>query len=403
MSAWTSTINDTVQMKEFAQELSFEYKSSGTWKGDYEYYSAKLGILSCPSFSINHLEDGKCACKLANRIIDIASWRSFLLACVATGSTVSEIAIHNCQMSPLHFSDLCLALEKIGRLDVLKMDYIDLTSTMPVIISAPIPVTKHATGHTPTHTPSAKKRSSLKLDTEDPIQLSVFGQLFSCNCTIDYISLRGNRFSDEFITVMQPVLSNNVTIQSLNLSDNSLTDTGITRLFHILKSHYCLRHVALRKNMFTGQCLEGLAALIVGATVTPEDDHALKSVVKIISEKNKVIKEVNKKRKKGGQQELEELPAFTTDQRIIKIDKNNTVALNRSLSTVDLSCNQIDLSSLSDFANTLNEKSAQPLIAAITCDIQISFRGIFTTEADIEMLNTLEYPDGINVIHVISE
>lgn len=393
MSAWSSNVNDNVQLKDFTQELSVDYKSLGSWKADYEHFSAKLGISPCPSFSVTPLEDGKCSCKVANRIIDIASWRSFLLACSANGSSVSEIAIHNCQLSALHFTDLCLALEKLGKLDVLKLDYIEVISILPVILSTQPVVTSKNPQAQP------KKRASTKIDIDEgPIHLTVFGHIFTCNCTINYISLRGNLFTDEFITLMQPVLSNNVTIQSLSLSDNLLTDNGITRLFQILKVHSSIRHISLRKNTCNGTCLEMLAALITGTPVTPEDDQILKTVVKIVAEKNKSIKEVNKKRKKLGQLDIEEVPGLLMEQRVVKLDKSTTLVLNRNINTIDLSSNPITVDRVNEFANKLNMKANEPALSSIPYDLNLLLRNVFSTEADNETLSALVYPENVHVL-----
>ena len=140
---WSSSINDYLQLKDFAGELAVDHKTTGTWGGDYEYYTNKLGIHPCPSFSIVALEDGKTSCKIANRIVDIASWRTMLLACTSIGNTISEIAIHNCRLSPLHVTDLLLALEKLGRLDVLKLDYIDLAAQPPLVQSQSLSTIKN--------------------------------------------------------------------------------------------------------------------------------------------------------------------------------------------------------------------------------------------------------------------
>mmetsp|Transcript_3965 Transcript_3965/g.4048 ORF Transcript_3965/g.4048 Transcript_3965/m.4048 type:complete len:391 (-) Transcript_3965:91-1263(-) len=388
MKSWSSSVNNKVVLKDFAVELTVDYKLSNTsWNSDYEHYCRKLGIVPCPSFNILPLEDGKLSVRLANRIIDLHSWRAMLLASSVNGSMVSEIAIQNVQLTSLHLTDLCLAIEKLGRLEVLKLDHLSVISTSEANV-----------GLTVSGVSAAKKRSSGANNNSLSAHFTVFAPLFACNASIDYISLQGNMFSDEFITVILPVLANNLTLQSLNLTENLITDAGATRLFSLLKLHHSLRNISLRKNLCEGSCIEPLITLITGMIATTEEEHGVKNMIKLISDRNKMSKDSNKKRKKLGQMELEEVHAFS-DHRLQKMEKGHGphVISNRLIGIFDFSYNPLITSKVIDVMSNSEKLMSESHLSLVPCDVNFVFQNVFN-EADVDRIIEISVPDGLRYI-----
>ena len=192
---WSDTVN-TEKNIDLAAELGKDSASKGSFIEDYEAMSLAADIVPCNRF--NCLQDGAVV-RLANTTIDIASWRCMLLAIATAGSLVKELSIHACELSPDHMTDLVTALEKVGNLDVLKLDFL-------------------------------KIRLSEEQEGVD-VGKYFLSVLSSEKFTIKYISLRGslgNDFvsSDSFYTA----LVENVALQSINLAANALSDACIGRM-----------------------------------------------------------------------------------------------------------------------------------------------------------------------------
>jgi hypothetical protein len=270
--------------------------TKGKWQEDYDEFCNNLGVTACPFMKAYPIvsnekkdetkpkgegegegegeEKKEEVFKITNATLDSSSFRAALLACAVTGSVIVEINISMCQVTPAQIMDLTKALEVLG-----------------------------------------PKCRSLKLNNLHNIQntedyhdcitklISVMG--------LQYLSLQGNGFDDNFLSnTIGPALETNYTLKSLNLSDNGITDKGTNTLFHALRHRTNLTHISLRSNSLTGSFLsDTLAKLVTGRMeVTAADEAYIKGISKEFGNKNKTIKDLNKKRKGAGQQEYMEIP-----------------------------------------------------------------------------------------------
>lgn len=364
MASWTSTINPP-NLVNFTSELALDHKSLGSLSVDFNHFCTKFSIIKCPSFSIGNLPNSRVFVKLINREIDLSNWRAMLLACAAIGSTVSEICLHNVQLSSQHLIDLSLAIEKIGSMTTLKLDYIQFVDDDQLITPA----------------------------------ISQFQPIFNCNGAISYISCKGCKLTDEFITNIYSNLVNHPSLTYLNLSDNSLTDAGINSILHALRYNQAIQFISLKHNLCTGTCLTSLGELLSGIISTPDDDDAFKTLSKVIADKNKTNKDVNKKRKKAGLTEYDEIPGLK-ESRIIKLDKKGPHYLNnRTIRSIDLSWNAVATAHILAMAEIMSTNF--PIIQAVAdpCSFSLSVKGcISSADEGKDALQQLVLIDGVSVI-----
>jgi hypothetical protein len=85
-------------------------------------------------------------------------------------------------------------------------------------------------------------------------------------------------------------------------------------------------------------------------TASVDDESAMKSSIKMITDRNKVIKESNKKRKKAGLSEIVELAS--SPESLQKVD-GKLVIVNKSLQYVDFSWNDIDIANYHNFSEAV--------------------------------------------------
>jgi hypothetical protein len=158
--------------------------------------------------------------------------------------------------------------------------------------------------------------------------------LFSDATCLESISLKGNNFKPELLNPVISSLSQNFKLVSLNLSNNLLTDETVRLFIKAVRCCTNIKLVSFANNDIRGDCLAGLAELVNGTEQNGEDDATFKGNAKAIGEKNKAIKELNKKRKKAGQADVKEI----TPSLDVAIKREKTLYLvNRTLKRVDLS------------------------------------------------------------------
>ena len=239
--------------------------------------------------------------KITNATLDSSSFRAALLACAVTGSVIVEINISMCQVTPAQIMDLTKALEVLGpKCRSLKLNHL------------------HNIQNTEDYHDCITKL------------ISIMG--------LQYLSLQGNGFDDNFVSnTIGPALKTNYTLKSLNLSDNGITDKGANTLFHALRHRTNLTHISLRSNSLTGSFLsDTLAKLVTGRMeVTADDEAYIKGISKEFGNKNKTIKDLNKKRKGAGQQEYMEIPEQASLMKTAK--DSSSVLMNKSIAVVDIS------------------------------------------------------------------
>jgi hypothetical protein len=143
-----------------------------------------------------------------------------------------------------------------------------------------------------------------------------------------------------------------------------------------------LKRICLQRNDITLNTCDDLLSVLVGRPAVVEDDQKLKNTSKFIADRNKTLKDVNKKRKKSSLPDLVDIVA--PSDRLIKLG-TESVILNRSLLFLDLSYNPFLISSISSFIQNLSTKELELSNVGIPqCSLNLILKGI--SDADIESL-----------------
>ena len=336
MPVWTNQSNGSKDYANFAADIG-KAATTGSFQGDYSESCSKNGLVVCPFIKIEELGPSMHSCKLLNCDIDIATWRSMLVACSATGSTVTELCFSNIQVSPQHIADLAIFV-KAKAIECLKLDYLTVLGDAEAMYVSLKSVIANAT-------------------------------------SLQYLSLKGNNLDDRFLHETVTELRNHPCLVCLNLTENSITDEGMTTLFQMLPLAIGLNCISVKNNYITGASIvPGLEGLICGIVVTPEIETELKAIGKIVGDRNKAIRDLNKKRKK---EELPELPELTPPgNRVVKGE--STLLFNRTIHTIDVSRNSgfdvNDMNVLADVSGKL--MSSPPLDEATQCALTLTLHGL---------------------------
>ena len=292
---WASDVNSQELFNNFSDELKKADPSSGDFKADYLSVCDRLGVIPCSFFVYDPVLS---ACKISNCQVDISSWRAAMVACGLTGSPVKCFVVHHCSLQRQHILDLVAMLEKREFFDAIKLDNIDWGD------------------------------QTAEAD-------SLFTSLFSCAAVVEYVSLRHNGLSDTFVSSNAAALAHNIGLKYLNLSNNLITNEGFQCLISkVLRLSLSLYKVSLKSNLIDATALDPLLDLIFGNVCTPEEDSAFKAISKAATDKNKHIKDINKKKKKNNEPEINEL---IVPERIKKIGKTDLQLINKTICGIDLS------------------------------------------------------------------
>jgi len=316
---WSFEVNADTLIDNFAVAVETDTASKGSWQLDYEAFCEKFKIVRCPFVKAAALSSESESCRVLNAFVDLSNWRAMLLACCTTGSKVIEISVHGARLEPQHLVDMSAALKKMGSCRSLKLQYLDW---------------QDGSGLNETNTVQYQEAF-----------VSVLGE-------VGYASLKGNSFTDDFIAPVLASLSQNFKLNLLNLSNNQLSDQSLRVFLKAVRCTTNVKTVSFESNRITGESLSVLGELFLGSDFTAEDDATVKANTKLVGDRNKQIKEVNKKRKKANLAELKEL----TPSLDCSVKKEKTlVHANRSLQRLDLSNNP-----------TLQVESLNALVQALT-------------------------------------
>ena len=233
--------------------------------------------------------------------IDLSQWRILLLSLKQDSELkLNEIVLYDVEIDHQHVLDLTLYLRHIVYLPVLRLEYLYFNSSSDLDVSQSI--------------------SSL-VTSESGLLL-------------DYLSLKANKFTpscivDNFI----PALKSNLFIKALNLCGNDLPDSDVDELSKALKFNPSLTH--LYYTPYTTETnlsiqLQPLFDLLTGLPYTSEDEALYKRLTKDQIDKNKIIKTLNKTRKKLNQEEIIEIPALPTKQTV----NNTPIITNTTLNSL---------------------------------------------------------------------
>jgi hypothetical protein len=333
---WNCDTNSSATYPQFHNEIG-KYPTKGSWKQDYEHYCQQQHLIPCPFIKIEQILTSETKtltiCKVMNCLIDIGSWRAMLVACSTIGNTIIEIYIHNVRLTSQHLQDLGILFKSLSSttesIQCLKLNYIEVIDEDPEVFFS----------------------STLK-------------QFLSLNSIgLKYLSLVGNQIHDQILTELLIPLRNHSTLLGINLNQNQITDQGFISLLGMLPYALQLNAISCKANHLTGHSLTQLLQLFHGYTVTTDGENEIKALNKLVQERNKSIKDMNKRIKKelkdaagggGGGTSLNELNELEpVSNRVVKTQESSLI-FNHSLRFLDLSWNETitaeDLLSFQDHA-----------------------------------------------------
>lgn len=294
---WASDVNGH-ELESYAQEIGKNDVSSGDFTIDYSDVCGKLSITPCSFVSFDVALN---ACKISNCAIDLAAWRAVMIACSLGNSPVKNVAVYHCTITQQHVTDLVCMLEKKVEMDAIKIDNCEWGT--------------------------------------DSTANDVLGILLSTKAIVHYMSFRYNGLDDSFVSANATALSQNLFLQFLNLSNNCITDEGLQTLAtNVLRCNLSLKKVSLKNNLIEGRSLSPFIDLVFGSVCTSEEDTAFKVIAKAAADKNKQIKDVNKKRKKSNEPEISEVEV---PERVVKIGKSDLQLINKTILEIDISWNKV--------------------------------------------------------------
>lgn len=313
---WAEDVN-TSEVEKFAEELGKSDTSSGDFTADYTEICRQLGVTPCTFVSF---DSNLAACKVSNCAIDLPSWRAAMITCGLANSPVKSLAVHHCSLSRQHVLDLVAMLDKRLMIDAVKLDNVDWGSD------------------------SANVND-------------VLSTLFATKAAVLYMSFRFNGLDDTFVTACATSLSQNLFLKYLNLSNNAITDAGFASLVSgALRCALSLQKLSIKDNLIEGSSLNQLVGLTFGSECTVEEDTSFKAIAKAAADKNKQVKDINKKRKKGNEPELSEVEI---PERIIKIGKADLQLVNKTLKEIDLSWSKISQEHIDSFLSLVEQCKEQ--------------------------------------------
>jgi hypothetical protein len=303
---WTFDTNPNSLIDNFAAAAEVDTPSKGSWQADFELFCTKYNVTVCPHIKSGVLEGEKESVKVMNVVVDISSWRAMLLACCTGGSKVIDITVHGSRLSPQHINDLAVALRRMGTCQSVKLQYLDWQNGNEI------------------------NESNIAQFQE------AFTALFADSTCLEAVSLKGNNFTPELMGSVLTSLAQNFKLVSLNLANNLLTDESVRQFVKAVRCNTNIKYVSFAQNRVTGDSLSALGDLLNGTEQSPEDDAAVKANAKLIAERNKGIKELNKKRKKANLPDIKEI----TPSLEVAVKREKTLYLvNRTLKRVDFSGN----------------------------------------------------------------
>ena len=285
---------------------------------------------------------------------------------------------HNLSLNPQHITDLIAAVEKIGQLTSLTLEHISMNEVFF----------------------STERSEEVPYNYSDEtiaLQDSLLGLFSNNNFQIQYLSLKGNKLGDNFVTKLQPLLVSNLAIYSLNLCDNFLTKTGVLALFTALRLNPYIKSLSIAKNLLdytagTGESSElvsSLAMLYTGSIASTDDENHFKNIAKLITDRNKAIKEVNKKRKKANQNEFAELA--TPDNRVFKVDGSN-VLVNKGVDNIDLSYTKFvsNKDAIMELLDTFEKKASTVTSVVGSMNLLFCVKGSTVDQTIVDKINSIQ-------------
>jgi hypothetical protein len=314
---WSADANDSKCLEGYSSLVDKDQTSKGDFLKDYDSNCTSNGIIKCPyitSYSVGDKE----AIRVANGIIDLPSWRAMLLSLASIGSKVTELQIHSCTLSSQHLQDLGKAMNKHGLLKSLRIQYSEIFSPQDDIAA----------------------------------KIAAIRALLSDAANVEYISLKAVDLSDEIVKGIASAFTENFRLTGLNLSGNNLSDETCSTLLTSIRCNPNYKAVNLSNNNTDGTATAfAIINQYIGSVATGSEDGIIKANTKTLTEKNKAIKDLNKKRKKAGQPEFAEYPALPEFAK--QIDGKSWF-FNRGMECIDLTSSPFSDPVLTDMMKLLD-------------------------------------------------
>eukprot|EP01039_Chlorochromonas_danica_P001504 gene1504-1638_t len=323
---WSVTCNPDNSIDPFNTILEKDSLSKGRFWDDFLGFCEIYQITRCPAVSVHSSpsDASQEIVRIVNSEVDLSTWRAVLLALSCIGSKVVELYIHNSKVSAQQLVELSTALNKINTLRALKLQFIDFN-----------------------------------LQEDESLIADAFKSLLSDSCGLTLLSVVNCELTDTVGQAIAASLTSNFLITGLNLSYNLFTDETLKQVLMALRYTTNVKHLVMRNNnAIEGNVFIHLIPQLFPGEVSSSDDSIIKANVKIIADKNKAIKDQNKKRKKAGYVELAEVSPPDLIQKVGK----TSVFCNATLETLDLACNPaIKASALVEVAKLLQGADPEAL------------------------------------------
>ena len=332
--------------------------SKGDFEKDFSSFCETNSIVKCPYIRSYPIQD-KEGIRIANAVVDLPNWRAMLLAAGSLNSKVIEIAVHQCTLTPVHLVDLAKVLVKMGTIKSVKLQFSKIFNESTDINEV---------------------SAALKALLQDATSL-------------EYLSLKGLDITDDILASILPSLTENYKLVGLNLSSNGITDQAAASIFPAIKYNPNYKAINLSSNSIQGELtLKSIGDIYLGSLSTPNDDAAIKANTKLVADKNKAIKDNNKKRKKAGYADITEVAALP--ELVRTVDGKQWLS-NRVLEFIDLSENSVTRDNLNSWSTSLSSLPPTLVDAANTRIIigtlfePISASDTFTNFAERLLLYTV--------------
>lgn len=340
---WTEDANSNELINTFTTLMEKETPSRGSFIADFEVNLSNFSVIRCPFVNSSLIDESE-RVAVTNAKIDISNWRAMLLSTITVGSRVKEIYVHGCQLSHQHVSDLAAIIPKISKPISLIIQYCTFDGIEESI-------EKYA---------------------------DCFAGLFQESPGIEFISLKGNMLADKFLSKVVPIISANQRLKGLSLSENQLTDEFTNSLLNGLRFSHSLQSLSLSGNsMVNSSTFSIWLGYQIGIPATANDEATIKSMIKTIADKNKAVKELNKKRKKANLPDVEEIASLPEFIKTLDVQK---LFVNSSLKFIDVSDNNFDYNEISSILE--NSSNLQRIVEA-------GARVVISSNADLRT-NTCE-------------
>jgi hypothetical protein len=306
---WSESANKTDSIHPFNVALEKDVATKGCFEDDFSFFCNQYNILRCPNISSTLEEE----VRVSDVSIDISNWRALLLSVCCVGAKVRQLRFHNCCLSSQHLKDLAMALSRAAIVKILRLQYCIFRFDEP----------------------------------NETDYIEGFKGLLNDSNQVEYLSLQGCCIPDTVATEFIPALQSNYKLLSLNLSGNMLGDTTLEALSQAVRLVGSYRAFSFAGNPISVVGIKSILKLFLGTQSLPKDEGDMKAITKLVSDKNKGLKDTNKKRKKAG---FTEIPDYSPMPECIRVVEGKPCICNYHISTIDFGSVELSQQDVDDLA-----------------------------------------------------